>query len=269
MPYFDGAGGRVHYRSWLSDDPRAAIVFLHGFGEHSGLYERLGAALNAEDIDLWALDQIGHGLSDGERGIAGSIDNLEANGRRLTELAREARPQLPLFIAGHSLGGVTAAVAIARDPSPWVGAVLSGTAIEPPEWVTAALEDEQEGLSLEPSDLSSDEWYLDALANDPLAFTETEGSPLDTLPAAWDVLATRFAGVELPVLFVHGEADPVASVSGVRAWASRLPHADTVAFPGARHDVLNERVHADVADAIARWVAQHVSARPVRREALA
>ena len=45
MPTFDGATGRVYYKAWRVPGPRsAAVVFLHGFGEHSGLYHRLGNA---------------------------------------------------------------------------------------------------------------------------------------------------------------------------------------------------------------------------------
>ena len=46
-------------------EPRAVVVFLHGFGEHTGVYHRYGFALNAAGIDLWAVDQFGHGLSPG------------------------------------------------------------------------------------------------------------------------------------------------------------------------------------------------------------
>jgi alpha-beta hydrolase superfamily lysophospholipase len=47
MPTFDGARGRVYYKAWRVPAPRAAaVVFLHGFGEHSGLYHRYGDALN-------------------------------------------------------------------------------------------------------------------------------------------------------------------------------------------------------------------------------
>ena len=61
MPTFDGATGRVYYKAWRVPAPRtAALVFLHGFGEHSGLYHRLGNALNGAGIELWALDEIGH-----------------------------------------------------------------------------------------------------------------------------------------------------------------------------------------------------------------
>jgi alpha-beta hydrolase superfamily lysophospholipase len=257
MPYFEGASGRVHYRSWLAERPQAAIIFLHGFGEHSGLYERLAAALNGAAIDLWAVDEIGHGLSDGDRGIVGSIDALEENARLLTSIARQTRPAIPVVLAGHSLGGVTAAVAVTHNPEPWIGVILSGTPISPPAWAREALEAGGEGLALEPADLSADPWYLDALANDLLAFTETDGSPLDSLPTAWEELGRRFASVSIPVLFVHGADDPVAPVDVSRHWATELPTASLSEFAGARHDVLNETVHAEVAAAIASWVLEH------------
>ena len=47
MPTFGGVTGRVYYKAWRVPAPRAAaVVFLHGFGEHSGLYHRLGNALS-------------------------------------------------------------------------------------------------------------------------------------------------------------------------------------------------------------------------------
>ncbi|MGO9971526.1 MAG: alpha/beta fold hydrolase [Solirubrobacteraceae bacterium] len=260
MPNFDGVQGSVHYRAWRSPRPRAAVVFLHGFGEHSGLYHRLAQALNARGTDLWALDEIGHGLSDGERGIVGSVDALEANARAFTEIVRRARPGLPIVLAGHSLGGVTTALAGARDAAPWSGFVLSGTPIEPPTWAQEQLAEGGEGLALLPEDLSSDPWYLDALTNDELAFTETEGSPLDALPAAWEELARTFAAVRAPVLFIHGVDDPVAPIEVSRRWARELADARLIEFPGARHDVLNETVHASVAAAIADWVLARAAA---------
>lgn len=257
MPYFEGASGRVHYRHWPSERPQAAIIFLHGFGEHSGLYERFAAALNEAAIDLWAIDEIGHGLSDGDRGIVGSIDALEENARLLTAIARQTRPEIPVVLAGHSLGGVAAAVTVTRNPEPFTGVILSGTPISPPAWALQALDEGGDGLALEATDLSADPWYLDALANDPLAFTETDGSPLDSLPTAWTELEGSFDAVSIPVLFVHGAEDPVSPVDVSRRWAAELPQASLREFAGARHDVLNETVHAEVAAAIAVWVLEH------------
>ena len=92
MPVFDTDRGPVYYRHWPAPTPRAAVIFLHGYGEHTGLYHRYGFALNAAGIDLWAVDQYGHGLSPGERGDFGSLADSSVLADRLTALAEAERP---------------------------------------------------------------------------------------------------------------------------------------------------------------------------------
>ncbi|HEY7859357.1 MAG TPA: alpha/beta fold hydrolase [Candidatus Nanopelagicales bacterium] len=94
MPFFDGARGRVFYRHWPAAQPVSTIVFLHGFSEHSGLYERYAAALNARGISLWSLDHIGHGRSDGPRGHVETIDDLVRNAENLLAVV-PAQPHRP------------------------------------------------------------------------------------------------------------------------------------------------------------------------------
>jgi alpha-beta hydrolase superfamily lysophospholipase len=257
MPTFGGVTGRVYYKAWRVPVPRAAaVVFLHGFGEHSGLYHRYGYALNGAGIELWALDEIGHGLTEGDRAVIRSVDDLVENGRRLTAIAEAAQPGRPVWLAGHSLGAAAAAVSAARDPGRYAGLILSGAAISPLDWVLALGDPGAPDLDLDPAGLSSDPFYLDELAYDPLAFTSAAGarSLAAVLPAAWDELAGDFAQVALPVLLVHGSDDPVVPVAHAREWAGRLKRARLAEFPGARHDILNETVHRDVAAAITEFV---------------
>jgi alpha-beta hydrolase superfamily lysophospholipase len=257
MPTFDGATGRVYYKAWRVPAPRsAAVVFLHGFGEHSGLYHRFGHALNGAGIELWALDEIGHGLTDGERAVIESVDDLVENGRRLTALAEAAQPGAPVWLAGHSLGSAAAAVSAVRDPGRYAGLILSGAALSPLDWVLALGDDDEAGLDLDPDDLSGDPFYLDELAYDPLAFTSAAGarSIAAVLSAAWAELADGLAQVPLPVLLVHGSDDPVVPVAHPREWAGRLKRGQLAEFAGARHDVLNETVHREVAAAITGFI---------------
>jgi alpha-beta hydrolase superfamily lysophospholipase len=257
VPTFSGVTGQVYYKAWRVPAPSAAtVVFLHGFGEHSGLYHRYGNTLNAAGIDLWALDEIGHGLTEGDRAVIGSVDDLVENGRRLTAIAEAAQPGRPVWLAGHSLGAAAAAVSAARDPGRYAGLILSGSAISPLDWVVALGDPDAPDLDLDPVGLSSDPFYLDELAYDPLAFTSAAGarSLAGVLPAAWDELAAGFGQVTLPVLFVHGSDDPVVPVAHAREWAGRLKRARLAEFPGARHDILNETVHREVAAAITDFV---------------
>jgi alpha-beta hydrolase superfamily lysophospholipase len=257
VPTFSGVTGQVYYKAWLVPAPSAAtVVFLHGFGEHSGLYHRYGNALNNAGIDLWALDEIGHGLTDGDRAVIRSIDDLVENGRRLTAIAEAAPPGRPVWLAGHSLGAAAAAVSATRDPGRYAGLILSGSAISPLDWVAGLGDPDAPDLDLDPAGLSGDPFYLDELAYDPLAFTSAAGarSLATVLPAAWEELAAGFGQVTLPVLFVHGSDDPVVPAAHAREWAGRLKRARLAEFPGARHDILNETVHREVAAAITGFV---------------
>ena len=143
-----------------------------------------------------------------------------------------------------------------RDPGRYAGLILSGAPLSPLDWVRALASDPAAELSLDASDLSSDPFYLDELTYDPLAFTsEAGGQSLATvLPPAWDELADAFAALTLPVLFVHGAEDPLVPLSDARAWAGWLRQGRIAEFPRARHDVLNETVHREVAAAIAEFV---------------
>jgi alpha-beta hydrolase superfamily lysophospholipase len=257
MPTFGGVTGQVYYKAWRVPPPRtAAVVFLHGFGEHSGLYHRYGNALNGAGIELWALDEIGHGLTEGERAVIRSVDDLVENGRRLTAIAEAVQPGRPVWLAGHSLGAAAAAVSAARDPGRYAGLLLSGAAISPLDWVVALGEADAPDLDLDPAGLSADPFYLDELAHDPLAFTSAAGarSLAAVLPPAWDELAAGFGQVPLPVLFVHGSDDPVVPAEHAREWSARLKRARLAEFAGARHDILNETVHREVAAAITEFV---------------
>lgn len=256
MPYFDGIAGRTYFKAWRAVPPRsAAVIFLHGFGEHSGLYHRLGNTLAAAGIDLWALDEIGHGLTGGDRAVIRSMDDLVVNGRTLTGLAAAAGGG-PLFLAGHSLGAGAAALAASRDASAYRGLILSGAGISPLDWVDDMIESGSDELSLEPSDLSADPFYLDEMEHDPLAFTSADGarSLHQIFPPAWAELAANFGDLTLPVLFVHGSEDPVVPVAIARDWSARLPAAKLAEFPGGRHDILNEIMHREVAATIIDFV---------------
>ena len=92
MPLLDTDDGRAYYRHWASENPRAAVIFLHGFGEHTGVYHRYGFTLNAAGIDLWAVDQFGHGLTPGDRGDFGSLEASIGLADKLAELARPPHP---------------------------------------------------------------------------------------------------------------------------------------------------------------------------------
>lgn len=127
MPFFEGATGAVHYRSWTTPHPRVVLLFLHGLGQNSGNYHRFARVMNTENVDVWAIDHVGHGLTEGELSDASQIGGLADNALQLADIARSERTGIPLALMGHSLGAATAIAALAKDPSGFTSAVLTGT----------------------------------------------------------------------------------------------------------------------------------------------
>src|SRR4029079_18710195 len=147
MPFLETDAGRAYYRHWAAPRPRAAVIFLHGYGEHTGLYHRYGFMLNDAGIDLWAEDQYGHGLSPGERGDFGSLAASSALAEALTELAQREHPRLPLVAQGHSVGSLVTLFRLLAEPDRYRAGVVSGAPLVPiPEMLDA-----DTSLELDPS----------------------------------------------------------------------------------------------------------------------
>jgi len=251
MPFIDHPKGRAYYRHWAARDPRAVVIFLHGFGEHTGVYHRYGFALNAAGIDLWAIDQFGHGLTPGPRGDFGSIADSSDLADTLTEVAEGERPGLPLFAQGHSFGAVVTLTRLLEQPDRYRAGVISGAPLVPmPE-----LLDTESTFDLDPLWLSEDPFYLDGLVNDPLAFIDADGGPLArALDTAWDRFGKDLPRLTVPTLAVHGVADPIAPVGAVKAYAEQIDPLILREFPGGRHDILNDTMHREVATAITEFL---------------
>ena len=251
MPFIEHPKGRAYYRHWAIAEPRAAVIFLHGFGEHTGVYHRYGFALNAAGIDLWAVDQFGHGLTPGNRGDFGSIEDSSALADSLTELAERESSDLPLIAQGHSFGSVVTLFRLLDQPKRYRAGVISGAPLIPiPEMLDA-----DTSLDLDPGWLSGDPFYLDSLENDPLAFVDADSKPLTReLDRAWDRFGSDLPKLTVSTLAVHGANDPIAPVDGVRAYADQIDALQLKEFPGA-HDILNETVHREVTAAIVEFIA--------------
>ncbi|RSM07023.1 hypothetical protein CEP52_005406 [Fusarium oligoseptatum] len=107
------SGASAH--KWQCDSPRAILILQHGFGEYAERYvvshSQLIPKLNTARFEVWALDLWGHGTSPGDRGIV----DVEMAVKDHLEMRRRADARgLPVFLFGHSLGGLITAASVAE-----------------------------------------------------------------------------------------------------------------------------------------------------------
>merc|ERR1740130_666084 len=91
-------------------ESKGLVLLFHGLGAHARFPSvRVAAeALARGGFTVCAPDFAGHGLSGGQRGFIHSAEQLEADALLFVEVAQQAHPQLPLFLAGSSMGGAIA-----------------------------------------------------------------------------------------------------------------------------------------------------------------
>jgi acylglycerol lipase len=104
----DGASGlKLFIRSWRPDTPaRGVVAIVHGFNSHSGYYAWAAEQFIANGFAVYAVDLRGRGLSEGERFYIDKVSDYVDDVRSLMTLVQSREPGLPIFLLGHSAGGV-------------------------------------------------------------------------------------------------------------------------------------------------------------------
>jgi alpha-beta hydrolase superfamily lysophospholipase len=266
--HFDAAGGRrLFARSWVPPQPTRNLVLVHGYAEHSGRYEHVGAWFAARGAAVHAYDHQGHGLSGGRRchvrRFGDFLDDLEV----VVEKARGSHPALPLFVIGHSMGGLIVC-AWARERQPRVsGLVISSPPLARPgsvsptrlallrlaRWIapTASIASE-----LDPQGLSRDPAVAEAYLADPLVHLRMTLSLGAELFAAIGRTRPRGSEVSLPMLMLHGSADPICPPAASQAFARDVLGCRYRSYPELRHEIFNEPERESVFADVQAWLEQ-------------
>lgn len=125
---------RIFVRKWLPPcgiRPRATVQITHGIAEHSGRYDRFARFLTAQGCVVYAIDLRGHGETAGldNLGQAGltAWDDMTADIRQLSDIARTEHSSTPLIAFGHSMGSALTQSHIQNHGDLLAGAILCGT----------------------------------------------------------------------------------------------------------------------------------------------
>ena len=270
---FDSTGGAtIFFRSWQpAAQPRAVIVICHGVNSHGGQYLWPAEQLAANGFAVHAIDLRGRGKSSGPRFYVDDVAEYVSDVGNLIAAAKTRNPGLPVFLLGHSAGGVVSSTFALDRQAEIAGLICESFAfkVPAPDLVLAIVKGvsgfapKLPVLKLKNKDFSRDPAVVERLNADPLIANEMQ--PAKTVAAlvrANERLRREFPRITIPVFILHGTADKATLPSGSQLFYDTAGSRDKTLklYEGHAHDLLadvgKEQVMADVIG----WINTRLSA---------
>jgi len=253
-------------------EAKANLVICHGVNSHGGQYVRAGEEFAARGFAVTALDLRGRGKSEGERFYVEHIDEYVSDLSQTIELARTKHPELPVYLLGHSAGGVTSVTYTLDHQDRIAGLICESFAFRvfAPDFALKLLEGASHVaphfhvLKLKMEDFSRDPDWVAQLNADPL--TKDEVQPVATVAAfarAGERFEREFSRITLPVLILHGTADKATRPDGSQQFFDEAGSDDKELklYDGYYHDLLNDIGREQVIDDIELWIGARLPAQ--------
>lgn len=268
---FKGVGDlNISTRSWLpASSPKAVVVIVPGFNSHSGYYDWSAQQFVSKGIGAYAIDLRGRGKSDGERFYVQNFEDYVNDVSTFVNIVKAQHKDIPLFMLGHSAGGVVACSYTLEHQDQIDGFICESFAyqVPAPDFALAVLKGlshvapHAHVLKLNNEDFSRDPNTVEMMNNDPLIANEVQ--PTQTVAEmvrADEKLKKGFPKITLPILILHGTKDKATKPEGSRYFYEHAGSDDKTLklYENHYHDLLNDLSKEVVMADIQQWIAERI-----------
>lgn len=270
---FEGVGGlKIATRTWLPEGTvRGIMILVHGFNSHSGYMRWPAEQFAAQGLAAYALDHRGRGKSEGERFYVENFSDWLEDLDKLVDMARSENPGVPVYMLGHSAGGVIASSYVFEHQQEVAGLICESFAYDVglPHLAQLALEGASHLIphlpvyTLKNEIFSRDPAVVEAMNNDPLIKNESQPAQTSSeLLKAAERLGKNMPNINVPVFIIHGTEDKATRPAGSQYFYDNVGSADKTLklYEGGYHDLLNDIDKEVVMADILAWVNQRIPA---------
>ena len=262
----------IYYQAWLPDgEVEAVILLVHGIGEHSGRYTNHVNYFVPRGYAIYALDHLGHGKSEGEREVIERFSDFTDMLGIFSGMVREWQPGKPIFILGHSMGGLITSTYLLDHQNEFQGAILSAPAIKPGGDISGAtiavgkiisrILPKMGVLALDDSGISRDPAVVQAYRADPLVFQGKTPARLGAeMLGAMQRVTDAASTITLPILILQGTGDMLVNPSGAQILYDKVGSTDKTLklYDGLYHELHNEPERDVMFADVEAWLAARV-----------
>ncbi len=259
----------LYTQQWHPDNPDAILIIVHGFGEHSGRYMNVVNKLLPEGFSIYSFDHRGHGRSPGNRGHVMSWKEYITDVKLFIEYVRGQQKGLPVFLMGHSMGGMIVLNYAIKYPDRLEGVISSAPLLAQPAispllvFLSRILSKIWPGFAidtkLDVNLISRDTDVVKAYQEDPLVHSMASARFGTEMQAARKWTLENAGEFNLPLLILHGEADKLVPEHGSAAFFERAGTEDKVRhlYPEGQHEPHNDIDREKVLKDLEEWLDKH------------
>ena len=262
----------IYYQGWLPDkDVKAVILIVHGLGEYCGRYINVVNHFVPLGYAVYGLDHIGHGKSEGLREGIEHFEDFTDNLTVYYNMVKVWQPNKPIFLLGHSLGGLIGTYYLLDHQADFTGAIISAPVIKISDSISpltitmskilSAIAPKAGVLALDVTSISRDPEVVNTYANDPLVFHgKTPARLAAEMLRAMARVTAEVGKISLPFITVQGGSDKLVDPDGTRMLYEKSSSKDKTIkiYDGLYHEVFNEPEREVVLKDVETWLKAHI-----------
>ncbi|MFP6615955.1 MAG: alpha/beta hydrolase [Candidatus Hydrogenedentota bacterium] len=262
-----GGGVALFRHFWLISDPKAHVLIVHGYGEHCTRYYPVARRLNDRGYSVYSYDHRGHGRSPGKLGHVPSFDAVIDDLKVVFDSVQGGIGDEPLFIWGHSMGGLITTAFTVRNQPEVEGLVLTSPGVKSDGNVSPVLI-AMSGLiaaflpwmpvhALDANGISRVQKEVDKYVNDPMVYhgkilARTGNGMMNTIKEVESKLGT----ITLPFIARHGTEDSLVHHSASELLFEKASSEDKTLklYDGGYHELFNDECKEEFFSDLLGWL---------------
>lgn len=261
-------------QSWQpAKEPKAVIVIIHGYAEHSSRYNHVADYLVNHGWAVETFDLRGHGKSEGKGGktYINSFDEFLSDVDLFLNRVKERHQDKKIFFLGHSMGGLISSLYVVTRNPELRGLILSSPVLKISDDISPMLVKistiigkilpKLPTIKLDSSTVSRDPEIVKKYNTDPLNYRGSIPARAGAeINRATKLIQGQMEKIKLPLLILHGTADRLADPEGSKQLYERAQSTDKTLklYEEFYHEVMNEPEKERILADIVEWLEVHV-----------